>query len=235
MRLTTMSMRAATTALLLASASACSSAGGLGSILGSELEFAYAKNFFGDIPGVSTSVLTLMGNGMVAPRFGPVQPYWLIGLGLMKTHVDFSATTIEQSENHFAWDTGGGLIIFFGRNVGARGTTLSGMEHALSFPLPQERVNPAFDKKTERYTIQVPTQGVSGNRAGLAKNLKVPNEKVHLLTANVGGSFGPPNVLLPTAQPSSSQNRFIVTASGATALTGPETLGVESAHWVRPM
>lgn len=37
MRLTTMSMRAATTALLLASASACSSAGGLGSILGSVL------------------------------------------------------------------------------------------------------------------------------------------------------------------------------------------------------
>ena len=97
------------------------SAGSLGSILGSELEFAYAKNFFGDIPGVSSSVLTLMGNGMIAPRFGPVRPYWLIGLGLMKTHVDFSATTIESSENHFAWDTGGGLIIFFGRNVGVRG------------------------------------------------------------------------------------------------------------------
>ena len=41
------------------------SAGSLGSILGSELEFAYAKNFFGDIPGVSSSVLTLMGNGIL--------------------------------------------------------------------------------------------------------------------------------------------------------------------------
>ena len=39
----------------------------------------------------------------------------------MKMHVDFSATTIENSENHFAWDTGGGLIIFLGRNVGVRG------------------------------------------------------------------------------------------------------------------
>jgi len=97
------------------------SAGSLGSILGSELELAYAKNFFGDIPGVASSVLTLMGNGMIAPRFGPVQPYWLIGLGLMKTHVDFSATTLESSENHFAWDTGGGLMVFFGRNVGVRG------------------------------------------------------------------------------------------------------------------
>jgi len=97
------------------------SVGSLGSFLGSELELAYAKNFFGDIPGVSSSVLTLMGNGMVAPRFGPVQPYWLIGLGLMKSHVDFSATTIENSENHFAWDTAGGLIVLLGRNFGIRG------------------------------------------------------------------------------------------------------------------
>jgi len=98
------------------------SVGSLGSILGSELEFAYAKNFFGEIPGVSSSVLTLMGNGMVAPRFGPVQPYWLIGLGLMKTHVEFSTTSLlENTENHFAWDTAGGLIVFFGQNVGLRG------------------------------------------------------------------------------------------------------------------
>jgi opacity protein-like surface antigen len=97
------------------------SVGSLGSILASELELAYAKNFFGDIPGVSSSVLTLMGNGMIAPRFGPVQPYFLIGLGLMKTHVDISATTIENSENHFAWDTGAGLMVFFGRNFGIRG------------------------------------------------------------------------------------------------------------------
>ena len=97
------------------------SVGSLGSILGSELELAYAKNFFGEIPGVSSSVLTLMGNGMIAPRFGPVQPYWLIGLGLMKTHVDFSATSLENSDNHFAWDTAGGLMIFLGQKVGIRG------------------------------------------------------------------------------------------------------------------
>src|SRR5258705_1742127 len=40
----------------------------------------------------------------------------------------------------------------------------------------------SYDKASERYTIQVPTQGVAGNRMNLAKNiLKVPNEKVHLL------------------------------------------------------
>jgi opacity protein-like surface antigen len=98
------------------------SVGNLGNVLGSEIEFAYAKNFFGEIPGVSSSVLTLMGNLMIAPRFGPAQPYFLIGLGLMKTHVEFStASLLENSENHFAWDMGGGLMVFPSRHVGVRG------------------------------------------------------------------------------------------------------------------
>jgi carbon-monoxide dehydrogenase large subunit len=56
----------------------------------------------------------------------------------------------------------------------------------------------SYGKASERYTIQVPTQGVAGNRANLAKNLlRVPNDKVHLLTANVGGSFGMKNINYP--------------------------------------
>jgi carbon-monoxide dehydrogenase large subunit len=56
----------------------------------------------------------------------------------------------------------------------------------------------SYDKASERFTIQVPTQGVVANRINLAKNiLKVPNDKVHLLTANVGGSFGMKNVNYP--------------------------------------
>lgn len=54
-----------------------------------------------------------------------------------------------------------------------------------------------YDKATEHYTIQVPTQGVSGNRATLAKILNVPAEKVRILTANVGGSFGMKNISYP--------------------------------------
>jgi carbon-monoxide dehydrogenase large subunit len=56
----------------------------------------------------------------------------------------------------------------------------------------------SYDKAGERYTIQVPTQGVAGNRTNLAKNLlRVANEKVHLLTPNVGGSFGMKNINYP--------------------------------------
>ncbi len=55
----------------------------------------------------------------------------------------------------------------------------------------------AYDRTTERYTLQVPTQGVSGNKVTLAKILNVPNDKVRILTANVGGSFGMKNVNYP--------------------------------------
>jgi carbon-monoxide dehydrogenase large subunit len=55
----------------------------------------------------------------------------------------------------------------------------------------------SFDKAAERYVLQVPTQGVSGNKATLARILNVPPEKVRILTANVGGSFGMKNVNYP--------------------------------------
>jgi opacity protein-like surface antigen len=96
--------------------------GALGGFFGTELEFAYAKDFFGEIPGVSSSVLTLMGNVMLAPRFGPAQPYALIGVGLIKTHTDLNATELlDTDDNHFGWDVGGGLIGFFGEHIGVRG------------------------------------------------------------------------------------------------------------------
>lgn len=54
-----------------------------------------------------------------------------------------------------------------------------------------------FDKASERFTLQVPTQGVAGNKAGFAKILNVPTDKVRILTANVGGSFGMKNMNYP--------------------------------------
>jgi aerobic carbon-monoxide dehydrogenase large subunit len=54
-----------------------------------------------------------------------------------------------------------------------------------------------YDKTKDRYIIQVPTQGVSGNKAIIARILNVPSEKVRVLTANVGGSFGMKNLNYP--------------------------------------
>src|SRR5687767_7832827 len=58
---------------------------GTAGVIGFEQEFAYTKNFFGEAPGMSSSVLTLMTNVMIAPKIGPVIPYALIGVGLIKS------------------------------------------------------------------------------------------------------------------------------------------------------
>jgi hypothetical protein len=96
--------------------------GSLGAASGFEQEFAYAKNFFGSVDGQESSVLTLMSNFMIAPKIGPVRPYGLFGLGLMKTNVDLTFGDVASfSNNHFAWDIGGGLMVFFGEHFGIRG------------------------------------------------------------------------------------------------------------------
>jgi carbon-monoxide dehydrogenase large subunit len=64
-------------------------------------------------------------------------------------------------------------------------------------PMEPRTALAAYDRAAERFTLQVPTQGVSGNKATLAKILNVPPEKVRILTANVGGSFGMKNVAYP--------------------------------------
>ena len=59
---------------------------------------------------------------MLAPKFGPVQPYGLFGLGLIKSNVEFTPSSLlDEDNNNFGWDVGGGLMIFFGDHVGIRG------------------------------------------------------------------------------------------------------------------
>jgi len=95
--------------------------GALGAVVGFELDFGYSPKFFGETPGYDSSVLTLMGNFMLAPRLGIVQPYGLVGFGLMKSEVDQLLTNVNF--NDFGYDVGGGLMIFFGTqsHVGLRG------------------------------------------------------------------------------------------------------------------
>jgi opacity protein-like surface antigen len=96
--------------------------GSMGTILGFEEEFAYAKDFFGNAPGLSSSVLTLMSNVMVVPAIGSVHPYVLGGLGLIKSHREFTTASIFTSDNNdFGWDLGGGVIVLMGGHLGVRG------------------------------------------------------------------------------------------------------------------
>jgi carbon-monoxide dehydrogenase large subunit len=47
-----------------------------------------------------------------------------------------------------------------------------------------------YDKASERFTHYSVSQGVMGLKAGLVNVMKVPPEKMHVVTGNVGGSFG---------------------------------------------
>jgi opacity protein-like surface antigen len=93
--------------------------GALGNIVGFEAEIGYTSNFFGETAGNTSNVLTFMGNFMLAPKIGPVQPYGLAGIGLIRTTVESVGTSNDQ--NQAGWDLGGGLMIFFGEHIGVRG------------------------------------------------------------------------------------------------------------------
>ena len=98
------------------------SLGVIGSVFGFEEEFAYASNFFGETPGVSSSVLTVMTNVMFVPDIGPIRPYVVGGVGLIKTKIELTpASLLTSDNNHFGWDLGGGVMVFFGEHVGIRG------------------------------------------------------------------------------------------------------------------
>jgi opacity protein-like surface antigen len=94
--------------------------GALGSVVGFEAEFAHTNDFLGASSTLqSSSVLTFMGNFMLAPKFGPIQPYGLAGIGLIRTSIE--AVGEDTDENQIGYDLGGGLIGFFSSHFGIRG------------------------------------------------------------------------------------------------------------------
>jgi hypothetical protein len=93
--------------------------GALGSFVGFEAEIARTNDFLGETPTQSTDVITFMGNLMLAPKFGPIQPYGLVGAGLIRTAIETAGQ--NDDTNQIGWDAGGGLIVYFNRHFGLRG------------------------------------------------------------------------------------------------------------------
>ena len=90
-------------------------------IIGVEAEVAYAPTFFGEAAGLSSNVLTLMGNVMFGYQRGILRPYAAVGAGLLRTHVDGGELFDDVSENDFGVNAGAGLIGMFTEHVGLRG------------------------------------------------------------------------------------------------------------------
>src|SRR5262249_15986252 len=120
--------------------------GKMGQILGFEEEFADAKNFFGQIGTQESSVLTAMTNIMLVPAIGPVHPYGLFGLGLMKTHVGFNRTEVANFDHTgLAYNTALGVTVLFARHVGIRGD-IRHFHSAKSFTIPLIGTTPTDEK-----------------------------------------------------------------------------------------
>lgn len=92
------------------------SLGALGPVVGFEAELTYEGEFTGDRPS-RTSVTTVMGNFMVAPKITIVQPYGLVGLGAIRTKV----RDTSDSQNQIGWTIGGGMIVYVQQHVGLKG------------------------------------------------------------------------------------------------------------------
>jgi opacity protein-like surface antigen len=100
-----------------------------GGVVGFELDFSYSPNFFGvsdSSSGVSFlgdgNVTTLTGNLRVGVSGGPVRPYAVGGVGLIRSKVDDPAGFFSSpSTSDFGMDVGAGLDAFFSPAVGIRG------------------------------------------------------------------------------------------------------------------
>lgn len=97
------------------------SAGLFSKVLVVETEVAYAPTFLGKAPGLSSNAWTFMANLLVAPAVGPVRPYMLGGLGLIRTRVELTASrATTTNDNALGFAVGGGIIGFVTRHVGLR-------------------------------------------------------------------------------------------------------------------
>jgi outer membrane protein with beta-barrel domain len=97
------------------------SIGARSGILGFEEDISYAPSFFDTSVAGDNAVLTLMSSLMVIVPAGPIQPYALFGLGLIRPHMQFNRAGLALDQNTLGYDVGGGLNIFLSRSVGVRG------------------------------------------------------------------------------------------------------------------
>lgn len=97
------------------------SMGKMGTVFGVEEDISIAKDFFGKVPNVDNSVFTLMSNLLIGVGKGPVQPYVLVGVGLIRPHTSSNLTNFDFKNNSLGWDIGAGVNGYFSKHVGVRG------------------------------------------------------------------------------------------------------------------
>jgi hypothetical protein len=97
-----------------------------GGVLGFEVDFGYAPNFFDASDTINfdvkdSNLATVMFNAMAAGHTSwPVRPYGSGGVGWMKSRIDDVGGAFNVHNNDFGFNLGGGLIAQFNDHVGWR-------------------------------------------------------------------------------------------------------------------
>lgn len=98
--------------------------GKIGGLFGFEGDIGYAPDFFGESVTFGTnSLLTVMGNLVVAFPAGPIRPFAEGGVGLIRTRLDLLKTpsTGAFDANNFGYNFGGGVMVLLPAHLGFRG------------------------------------------------------------------------------------------------------------------
>jgi opacity protein-like surface antigen len=97
-----------------------------GGVFGVEADIGYSPDFYGKTDAGGSSVLSIMGNLLIGVPFGGQQgfgfrPFGLVGFGALRSDLDSFTELVGFDNTEVAWNFGGGVMIFFGSNVGIRG------------------------------------------------------------------------------------------------------------------
>jgi len=99
--------------------------GSIGSVFGTplELEVTHTPKFLGESDILKDqSVTTVVYDVLVKLPSGPVQPYGLVGVGVLHTSVDFErAVFTSMRDSSLVWTVGAGVLVFPSRHIGFRG------------------------------------------------------------------------------------------------------------------
>jgi len=97
----------------------------MGKVAGFEVDLGYTPDFFDEDSDVvligDSNVTTLMGSLVIGPGGGPVRPYGVIGLGLLRSRVDGGDLFDDISTNSFGFNAGFGVMGLVSDHVGFRG------------------------------------------------------------------------------------------------------------------
>lgn len=110
-------------------------------LLGSELSFTYAPDFFGggeDPRLPDNNLATLMANLLLSGRVAEGRSRFYVsgGLGLVQTRIDETEQFLSVDSNEFGLNVGGGVLLMMGEHLGLRGDIR--YFRALSDPEPDD-------------------------------------------------------------------------------------------------